>query len=696
MINALNRKSGLVLRLLVLLGILASIPFVFVRHQAEQTGKTVSIVFDYRDVMEIASYKPDPEAFLNNQLDKMQQAGVNALAIYESSLAELDMNRRIKVFSATEAAVMTGYAVSPSETAAYVLFTDTEHADLYRKLITDTFTGLHQVRAEPWSFKEVSGLKLHISKDEAMMYALDPDPVLMEQVKSRGFEIIARLSDQRQPYPTKHMESLFGRLQAAGVKWILFEGQAVTGFADQGTKRSLNAVAELLKRYGIGIVAIEQLDQKGFNQLAFQTDYQVIRLHSLSDRESAIAPETMSDRFLLAATDRNIRMIFLNTKIARDTSSAKYIDTLDNIYKGLSGPAGAVSKLQKAGFTLGLPEPFTIERYSWQTPLKGLLVVGAVALIALMVGAFIPQLIAAAFVFGMVGSAGLYVISEKLLSQGLALGASISAPTLALVWAFRKLREWQSQGTAATMGSRIGFSLRTFWTALAISASGIFYIIGLLNHATYYYVIEQFRGVSALHLIPIALTAIYALLYTGLLHSEQGASEAGATKDRHAKQGVHSALSGVKRVLNTNITVLWVVLAGLFGVVIMYYLSRTGNDAQVSPYERAFRALLENTFGVRPRTKEFLLAHPLFIFGVYLAARYRIGLLLLIGGVIGQLSIVDTFAHLHTPLLISLIRVVLGAALGTVIGLIAIMVWEIASRILVRGWKLWNEAPRKS
>ena len=97
--------------------------------------------------------------------------------------------------------------------------------------------------------------------------------------------------------------------------------------------------------------------------------------------------------------------------------------------------------------------------------------------------------------------------------------------------------------------------------------------------------------------------------------------------------------------------------------------------------------MLETTFGVRPRTKEFLLAHPLMLLGLFLSLRYRAAWVLLIVGCMGQLSMVDTFAHIHTPIHISLIRILLGLGMGTVIGLILIGIWQIGEGIVKRFWR---------
>ncbi|MNC60364.1 hypothetical protein D3C75_1102360 [compost metagenome] len=123
----------------------------------------------------------------------------------------------------------------------------------------------------------------------------------------------------------------------------------------------------------------------------------------------------------------------------------------------------------------------------------------------------------------------------------------------------------------------------------------------------------------------------------------------------------------------------------------MYYLSRTGNSGTVSAPEKILRTFLENAVGVRPRNKEFLLAHPLFILGAFMAYKYRNAAFIMIIAVIGQLSMVDTFAHIHSPVLISLVRGLLGLGLGLIIGLVAVGVWQ-----LVEGcWRRWSPLLKK-
>jgi hypothetical protein len=72
----------------------------------------------------------------------------------------------------------------------------------------------------------------------------------------------------------------------------------------------------------------------------------------------------------------------------------------------------------------------------------------------------------------------------------------------------------------------------------------------------------------------------------------------------------------------------------------------------------------------RPRTKEFLIGHPLLVAALDQRLRGRKSLSgwLMVGAVIGQLSMVNTFSHIHTPLWVSGLRTGLGLVLGLAIG----------------------------
>jgi len=658
------------LLILTAIGLLCSIPFVFQRSSTEQTSKQVEFVVDYRDVLEVSSYRSKPSEYMLERLAELKAAGVHSMAIYETTLTELQLSGRIQAMTSEDAAILTQFSVPANEKSTYVLFLGSLSEELIRPMIEDAFTRLG-VEIEPWKFRELNGLKLHMPLDEAKLQKMDPDPITMAELKAIGFHLVARLSDQRQPFDAERVDKMLSDLSAFGVTRVIFDGTAVTGAADDPKLHSLSTMAELMNKYGIGLSTIEMgKPQAGLDKLSYLTDYNIVRLHSLPENMSNMAPDDLVDRFLLAAQDRNIRMFFLNTQASMDQINGVRKDTIENLIKSLEGENGAIAALEQRGFTMGPAQPFETGAglpSGLALVLKALVTLGAVALIALLVNAFFPALTLFVFAAGAVGSAGLYVLSTTLLSQGLSLGVGISAASLAVIYAVRRADEARS-------GSPLLHALKLLLAATAISFVGIGYIVALLDHITYLYVLRQYRGVSLLHLVPIALAFGYALFF-------------------HKQRSLRDVIAKIRAVLMMNITVLWVVAAAVCGVGVLYYMSRTGNAGTASDLERLFRATLQETLGVRPRTKEFLLAHPIFILGVYLAVKSawkKFGMLLIAAGVIGQLSIVDTFAHLHTPLIISLIRVFYGVVFGAAIGLILIAVWRLAEK----GWKRWAEGTR--
>ena len=54
-------------------------------------------------------------------------------------------------------------------------------------------------------------------------------------------------------------------------------------------------------------------------------------------------------------------------------------------------------------------------------------------------------------------------------------------------------------------------------------------------------------------------------------------------------------------------------MIGLLAIALYVYVSRTGNTGTATAFERSFRQFLDNVLGVRPRTKEFLIAYPVLL-----------------------------------------------------------------------------------
>lgn len=660
-----NRWISKILWIVVAIGLVASAPLIAGRVEMEQSSKQVEFVFDYRDLIEISTFKAEPQAFIKEQLLEMKEAGITGLAIYESTLSELEISGSIKLFSAEDAVLLNGDEDLQKSNYTYLLFSDEQAAAALEPVIREGFS-LYDIEIMPWSYNSKKGLAIAVGVQEATVIPLDPDPVELAMLQDYGFRLSVRLSDAR-PYDQARMDALFGRLTASGVGSIIYAGSAVTGFAEDPNKLALTGMAELIKKYKLEVAIIDlplARQQKGLSKLAFLSDFQAIRLHSILEEEATKDAVVLADRFVLAVKDRNFRMIYLNARMKVDKEQGTVSVPLLNVYTSLNDPEfGAIERIKDLGYSIGQPEPFKQQATSsWDKLLKALVCMGAVALITRLSRFFFPRLTLLVLLLGLGFTALLYMLNSTLTVQALVLFAAVSAPTVAVIQAIMSAE--RRTNSLVTFSWSLGIFLRT----IGLSLIGAVYMVALLNHISYILVLNQFRGVSVLHILPIMLVALYVIFF-------------------HRTSSLWEAVGRAKHLLGLNIRVFWVVLAGFAGIVLLYYMSRTGNQGSVSPYERMFRSLLEDTLGARPRTKE-LITHPFIIMGLYLFVRYRQNgiLALFVIGTMGQLSVVDTFAHLHTPLDISILRVIYGVIISSFIALVYVAVWEL----LVRGWRRWQ------
>jgi hypothetical protein len=660
----MNFKSSRWLWWVVIAALLISSPLAFSRVKMETSSNTVEIVFDYRDLTEVSGFKSNPETFLESELKKLKAAGVQSMAVYESTLDELKTSRRLQLYTATEYALLTGNSKLTTDNSTYLLFTNAEAKERLLPLIEKTFKQRLKVNLRPWSYNNQEGLIIEMPIEEATMKPMMPDPITMDNLHRHGFQIVVRLSNRIQPYDQAFVDQMLGDLAKRGVRTIIFDGTAVTGYAEKPKEDKVETTAALMKRYGIQAAVIEPVNikepQLGFSKLAHHLDYRVVRLHSISEKDANLDPEKIADKLELAVKDRNIRLLFLNTRVGRDLDKGFMNDYLENLYTALNGPEGAIQRIQDNGFIFGTAQAFQ------PSPVSGLLkipaIIGGVALIALMIGLFLPGFRLLSFGIGLAGLAGLLVLSSNLAQQILALGVGVSAATIAVILVLRDVDRLRDGAKSSSWGTALGL----FFKAIAISLAGAGLIVELLSNMSYILLLQQFRGVNVLAFAPVLLVAVYVFAFRGTA-------------------SLREVFYNVRKLLSANISILWVVCAAVLGAAGWYYLSRTGNEGQALDLERVFRGLLEETMGVRPRTKEFLIAHPLLIAGLYLSLRYRHAVYLLIVGAIGQASMIGTFTHLHTPIEISAIR----SGYGIILGILLAVLYVILFKLVVKGWKKW-------
>jgi hypothetical protein len=123
-----------------------------------------------------------------------------------------------------------------------------------------------------------------------------------------------------------------------------------------------------------------------------------------------------------------------------------------------------------------------------------------------------------------------------------------------------------------------------------------------------------------------------------------------------------------------------VIGAGVLAVV-AYLMIRSGNaPASMKPAgEQSLRDFLESALLARPRFKEFALGIPALWMGCYIVSR-RSGALSrwdarpwIWAGLVGPISMINTFCHLHSPITLAFKRSLVGWVLGIMLGTIWIL-----------------------
>lgn len=113
---------------------------------------------------------------------------------------------------------------------------------------------------------------------------------------------------------------------------------------------------------------------------------------------------------------------------------------------------------------------------------------------------------------------------------------------------------------------------------------------------------------------------------------------------------------------------------------VFYSLKRSGNVAEISMIESTIRNGLESFFIIRPRFKEYLIGYPALWVCFFYRDRMTQGAraICCLVGSIGFLSIINSFAHFHTPVLVSLYRSLIGffCGMGVIVGLYSV-IWTV-------------------
>lgn len=358
----------------------------------------------------------------------------------------------------------------------------------------------------------------------------------------------------------------------------------------------------------------------------------------------------IEDLLFRAATDRGLRLLILTPLCDAEgtlvTDPEVYRDCLE----------GLEARLEARGYTFG--EGFSCMSFS--TPLSAQVLTALAGLLPLLLGCLLicrllprlnrrlPLLCLAAAVLYLAAWLAAPGLTARLLP--------LAAALVFGCWAGWWLARYAGRQEAAPLWREV-LTLPAAVTGWSLFAG--LYLAALLSTPEQLLYCAIFTGVKASLLLPMGFGCLLLLwqLRGPLL--------------RTGRRGW------------LGLAVAAVVLAAAAAVLAM----RSGDiSGGISRLETAFRSWLEYHLYARPRTKEMLIAVPCIPVLVWACRRKAAPLQLLCGaGVcLEVVSVVNTFCHAVAPLIVSVLRTLLGVAMGLPLGLLAVVVLELLWRGVAR------------
>jgi len=384
---------------------------------------------------------------------------------------------------------------------------------------------------------------------------------------------------------------------------------------------------------------------------------------SLAPEELAgLTPAQARDKFVLAAHERNVRILYVRPFLS--TSAG-----VDPIQANLEYVGSIADELTRSGYKLGKAAPLPV--VGTPAPWFALAALGALAagaLAAAETGGALGYSVRPAWLYAGV-AAGLAITLATmalhhvtLWRELVALLAALAFPILAMLWFVPGARrETWPANVRLGGGAVLARSLAGLWGMSAASALGGFMVAALLAEWSFMMEARLFLGVKVLIVLPVVIVGLAVAA---------------------AQAGPEGVWPRVREWLRQPLRLEYGILLIVIGGAALFALGRTGNTGlpALGGLEVKVRTVLERLLVARPRTKEFLIGHPAMMLAIalaYLGAR-RWVLPLAMAGAVGQTNLVDSFSHIHTPLVYVVERTVYALVIGSVIGavLIGALLWS--------------------
>lgn len=690
-----NNRFNLILIVVVLIGAVFSATLNWQRYNVEKVNNTVEQSVEYGAVRRLASSEG---ISIEKTLKLLKERGITTLVLFDTNLERLSETGEVNVFKGTELikniaignlnnTVWQELAKAGKLSAKAVYITKAKSVSVFKDVKEDAFLrfGKEKVNliANSPEILEIKGdmvpKKIYVgNKNQRGLMNLDLGILTKELLVAKKNDMFVcvrpvdyvNLDNMGSATAKEQIDSLFARIDRSGAKVTTFAG---SGSYLLGYNWDLNYVAEKLKARNITLAMIESpvqlkfINLAGLIEMAPLVDYNVVRTYAVGQNElNKIDFVTAVRRWNLTDKERNVRFNYLKNMTVPRHGETLFQTNLEYF--------GDITERVKAdGFTIGRADVY--EAYMPDRKLMIPVVFGIVAGAILCLNQL--YLLKRKYQYGLlvaIGTLGSFLVmnSYALLTRHiLSIAAAITIPVVAMVYAIEYFennfatKEINSHNKGNLFKILIKTIIALILTTCA-SLIGASFLAAILGDIRFLLEIEIYRGVKLTFILPMIL---FALIMVRKYYADK----------RYTSNEI---ILKCKAFLNHTITVKYVIFALIFLLVGLIYIGRSGHTAgiPVSGLEIKLRWFLEDAMYARPRTKEFLIGHPMFYLLAFayfrnFATKWKI--MIGIVATMGQSSLVQTFCHMRTPIYMSFIRAWDGVELGTIIGVVGVCSFAI-------------------
>lgn len=671
-----NFKYNKIFIIMIIVGLISALMIDFQRHQVEERNNTVELAIDYEGLLQLSEMTGTP---IEEVFRQAKESGITSLAVYETTFKKLNVNGKTTAVSGSS--LLTNYysgamvdpewrkLVENGTIKGSMIYITGHDAQTFKEVTEDLYRRLGHDRVRELTVGGKTVLEVNDYYEEFLKANIGMPTDEMKLVNEAGFYVMARPSNYVK-CSKDDVDAVFKRLEGIKVSNMTFSGKECLGSPDE-----VNYVVEKLQERDItlgmieGVTQLQFYPQNGLLEIAKAMDYKAARLYGIGPDEMAkMQIQQAVDRWSNTDPERNIRIDLLRifekpqgNMTLLETNMKYFSETRD--------------MLERSGYKIG--PAGTFEPFYPSSLLRAVVMMGVAAAIVLYLSLIAPSvkekylyMLLAVLVIGMAG--------PVLMGHGnkirviAALASANFFPAIAVIWQLDRIREAKADVKASLL-KIIPTAMLALFASGIISYAGTAYLSASLADTEYLLEVNIFRGIKLTFVLPLVLVAIAFLqrfdIFDGKMDDTDG------------------VINQLKKILDMPVKIKTLLGLGFVLIAGIVFVARSGHTSgmPVAGAELKFRAFLEHLMWARPRSKELLIGHPGFMLAALAWWRQwptMILFVLVIVATIGQGSMVETFAHMRTPIYMSFVRGLGGIGLGAIIGAVAMALVQLWNSVL--------------